>query len=185
MRRLTTPALVLAASLLMAGGGPATAQRNSSNPRTTLNSSDRTFMRQVDQANLAEVSAGQLAQQKATGANFKDFAQHMIDDHATAENDLKQLAQSKGVVLPTVPSAKDRTQASKLMKLNVAAFDSSYRKAQVDGHKQVIALFQHEIRDGRDSEVKEFAQKYLPKIVEHLHMAEALSGGTTQMHRSK
>lgn len=189
MKRMTSPLMVLAAGLLVMFGSAVIAQSSGNRMngskmagRTGLSSVDKTFMLKAEQSNLAEIKTSQAALQKATDESYKTFAQHMIDDHTTAESDLKQLAQSKGVTLPGDPSAKNKAAATKLMQLNGPAFDGSYRRIQRDGHLATIALFKKEIKSGRDPDVKAYAEKYLPKIQEHYKMLSTLKGAI-RMHR--
>jgi putative membrane protein len=178
--------LLAAAGLLATIGGSAIAQTNDQHQATgqpRLGNVDKIFMMKAEQSNIAEIKSSQMALTKASKPGLKDFAQRMIDDHATAENDLKQLAQQKGYRLPSDTDAKSRAMAAKLMKLNGAAFDSTYSKAQHDGHVATIAVFKNEIANGNDPNVKAYAEKYLPKIEGHLQALTAMNG-SVRMHRS-
>jgi putative membrane protein len=59
------------------------------------------------------------------------------------------------------------------------AFDRDYVDGQVDYQKGNAALFQYEIQNGFDADLKKFARQTLPKIEDHLHRALAL----TKQHR--
>jgi len=56
-----------------------------------------------------------------------------------------------------------------------AAFDRNYVNGQVEYQKGNAALFEQEIQNGADPDLKEFARQTLPKIVDHLHRAEKLA----------
>jgi putative membrane protein len=56
-----------------------------------------------------------------------------------------------------------------------AAFDRNYVDGQVEYQKGNAALFEQEIQNGSDPELKEFARQTLPKIVDHLQRAEKLA----------
>jgi putative membrane protein len=56
-----------------------------------------------------------------------------------------------------------------------AAFDRNYMNSQVEYQTGNAALFEQEIRNGTDPDLKEFARQTLPKIVDHLHRAEKLA----------
>lgn len=189
MMRINRTMIVLAVGLLATTGGlaavqgaaHAAGQRNGPAPMqatvrmyyqggSMLNRTDRAFLHAANEANLAEIKTSQMALNRATGQNYRDFAQHMIDDHTSAENDLRELAQSKGVTLPDDPGAKNRAVAARLDRLSGAHFDADYWKIQNSGHIAAIALFKREIRYGRDADIKAYAEKYLPKIEEHHKM---------------
>ena len=56
-----------------------------------------------------------------------------------------------------------------------ATFDRDYVEGQVDYQKGNAALFRYEIQNGTDSDLKEFAQRTLPKIEDHLQRALKLA----------
>jgi putative membrane protein len=64
------------------------------------------------------------------------------------------------------------------------AFDRDYVQGQVDYQKGNAALFRYEIKKGVDPDLKEFAERTLPKIEDHLQRAlklaksDLVSGGT-------
>lgn len=46
----------------------------------------------------------------------------------------------------------------------------------LQAHRDTIELFEKGARDARDPEVKAFAQKTLPKLKQHLEMAQQVAG---------
>jgi putative membrane protein len=57
---------------------------------------------------------------------------------------------------------------------NGAAFDRNYVNGQVEIQKGNVALFEQEIQNGADPDLKQFARQTLPKILDHLQRAEKL-----------
>ena len=139
-----------------------------------LSAQDETFMREAAQGGLAEVQDAQLAQQKGTGSEVKQFAGRMVTDHTKANNDLQQIARVKGVTPPAEPSSAQRSAHEKLGKLSGAQFDREYMQNQVSDHEKDVTLFRKEADSGQDPQLKAFAQKYLPTIQEHLQMAKSI-----------
>lgn len=140
-----------------------------------LSHGDRKFVEFAGQAGLAEVAAGQLAQQKAANEQVKQFGARMVQDHTKANDELKQLAGGKGVNLPTEPDRKHRHEADKLQKLSGAEFDRAFMKQMVEDHKKVVSEFEKHAKDAKDADVKAFASKTLPALREHLQMAQSLN----------
>src|SRR5207253_1949016 len=87
-------------------------------------------------------------------------------------DELKTLAQSKGITLPSAIDAKDKATHDRLAKLSGAAFDRAYMQHMVGGHRTVAAAFRTESKTGKDPEVKAWAEKTLPTIEEHLKLAQ-------------
>jgi putative membrane protein len=128
------------------------------------------------QAGLAEVAAGKLAASNAANAEVKKFGEHMAQDHAKANDELMQIAQSKSLALPAEPDRSHRRFAKQLQSLPGDKFDRTYmREAGIKDHKAAYALFSNEAKKGKDPELRAFAQKTLPDIQEHLKMAQDLA----------
>ena len=119
---------------------------------------------------MEEVELGQLAAQKASSPDVKNFGQHMVDDHSKANDQLKQLAAQKGVTLPAAISNMQKHDVSKLAKLSGAAFDSAYVSMMVKDHKKDVAEFQKESKSAKDSDLKSWASTTLPTLEDHLKM---------------
>src|SRR5690606_30640297 len=106
----------------------------------------------------------------------KEFAKHMVEDHTKANEELRSLASSKGVELPDGPSLLQKGK-SKLM-LSTADgedFDRRYMDSMgITAHEDTIELFEKAVKEAEDAEVKAFAQKTLPKLQEHLKMAQEI-----------
>ncbi len=137
-----------------------------------LSAADKTFVKKAAEGGMAEVELGQLATQNAKSDEVKQFGQRMVDDHTKANDQLKQVAQEKGVTLPTDLSAKDKAEKDRLSKLKGEQFDKAYMQHMVMDHKKDVAEFQKESTSGKDSDVKNFASQTLPTLQDHLKQAQ-------------
>ena len=140
-----------------------------------LSAADKTFAMKAAQGGMAEVELGQLATQNAQSDDVKQFGQRMVDDHTKANDQLKQVAEQKGITLPTDLSAKDKAEKDRLSKLKGAQFDKAYMQHMVMDHKTDIAEFQKESTSGKDSDLKNFASQTLPTLQDHLKQAQQVS----------
>src|SRR6476620_4964012 len=98
---------------------------------STLSSGDRKFLTDASQGGMLEVELGKIASQKSSNADVKSFGQRMVDDHSKADDQLKQVASSKGVTLSDKLSPAKQKEVDKYSKLSGAAFDSSYMSHMV------------------------------------------------------
>src|SRR4051812_34394375 len=121
---------------------------------------------------MAEVELGRLAADKASNADVKKFGQRMVDDHTKANDELKMIASSKNITLPTAVDAKHKATADRLSKLSGAAFDAAFMQTMVQDHRKAVASFKRESQTGKDAEIKAFAGKTLPTLEDHLKMAQ-------------
>src|SRR5262249_37689479 len=79
-----------------------------------LDNNSAQFMTKVANVGMTEVDLGQLAQTNASSQRVKDFGSMMVRDHTAAGNTLKDLANRKGVTLPTSLDATSMRHKSDL-----------------------------------------------------------------------
>jgi putative membrane protein len=137
-----------------------------------VSGADKTFATEAAHGGLAEVQMGQLALQKASSPQVKEFAQRMVTDHTQANQDLMHLGKSENLTLPTQLDAKHKSEMDRLSAMSGNAFDAAYMQHMVQDHKKTVADFQKQAQSGSDPALKSFAKKYLPIIQQHLQMAE-------------
>jgi putative membrane protein len=136
---------------------------------------DAAFFKNAAEGGLFEVEAGNLAADKASSQKVKDFGAMMAKDHAAANDQLKALAASKNITLPTSASVGQMATKAKLDVLSGASFDKSYIKSQLKAHRQTIALFKKEKSAGQDADAKAFAVATLPTLHAHLKAITAIA----------
>src|SRR2546427_3696135 len=99
--------------------------------------------------NLAEVQLGKLAAERAASDEVKKFAERMVTDHQKAYDELKQIADSKGLKIPTEP------------------VDLMVRE-----HDRDVKAFQRAAQNEKDPQIKDWAAKTLPTLQEHQKLAK-------------
>lgn len=139
------------------------------------NPTDDKFLEMAAYGNYNEIEAGMLDTSKASDASVRNFGKMMIMDHRDAQEELKRLAKDKKEDLPSGADDAHKALMQQLSALSGRAFDSAYIHSQVKDHKAVIQLFEEELRDGKDRDLKNYAGKYLPAIQMHLHHADTIS----------
>jgi len=149
---------------------------SASGKQSSISKTDRDFMEDIAHANLAEIATGQMALEKSQNAEVKQFAQKMIDDHTKAEDELKQLADAKGVKLPSGPGMAKKTKAMTTLKpLTGETFDKQYIKhAGVGDHENAHKLLQKVQSKAKDADLKAYAEKTIKAVDEHLSMAKSM-----------
>ncbi len=161
---------IAAAALLFAV--PAAAQTRSQSASAAP--ADQSFITKAAGGGLGEVQLGELAQQKASSPDVKQFGQRMVQDHTQANEKLKAVLSSQGVTPPAKMDPESQRAYDRLSKLSGPAFDKAYIKDMVDDHQKDVKLFQDEATKGKDPAVKQFAQQTLPTLQEHLQMAQKI-----------
>ncbi|HOC38139.1 MAG TPA: DUF4142 domain-containing protein [Thermodesulfobacteriota bacterium] len=142
--------------------------------QTSLSEADRTFLMEAAQGGLFEVTLGKMASQRASAADVKEFAQLMVTDHSKANDELKQLAQKKGVTLPTELDAKHSEKIESIAAKSGSEFDRAYMEEMVKDHEKDVKSFQKEAAEGEDAEIKAFAARTVPILEQHLQKAQGI-----------
>jgi putative membrane protein len=135
---------------------------------------DADFAMKAASGGLMEVDLGNYAAANAASPNVKAFGQTLAKDHQAANDELKSLAASKNITLPTVPDSDKQKKIDDLKKKTGADFDKDYVDMMVSDHKDDIDHFQKEADKGNDADIKTWAAGKIPTLQQHLQMAEGL-----------
>ncbi|HEY2342627.1 MAG TPA: DUF4142 domain-containing protein [Chthoniobacteraceae bacterium] len=154
-----------ACSMLFAGGAALAAD---------LSRSDASFIKSAYQDGLGEVKLGEMGQSKTANADVKAFASQMVTDHTAANTELKGLADSKKVDLPSDPTLVEQGKEKLLDAKTGADFDKAFADKMVSDHKSAVSAFEKAASEAKDTDVKNLAAKILPTLKSHLSMAESL-----------
>ncbi|MDQ0607430.1 putative membrane protein [Variovorax sp. W1I1] len=144
-----------------------------------LAAADASMLKDIAQANMAEVETGKLALEKSTNPEIKKFAQMMVDDHSKGLADVKTLASAKGTELPDGPDVKHKATALEFKALSGDMFNSRYAKqAGVGDHEATEKLLKKTQAEAKDADLKALAGKMLPIVQGHLQHARQLVATT-------
>ena len=161
-------ALMLSSGVLLAA--------DTDGQRGQLTDKDYKFVSDATRGGMEEVQLGELAKQKAGSPAVREFGERMVTDHQKANDELKQIVQKKGALIPTSLSRRENSTLEHLQKLSGAEFDKAYVSDMVRDHKKDVKEFEKASQSLSDPELKAFAEKTLPTLQEHLRMVENLEG---------
>jgi putative membrane protein len=153
--------------------------------RTNPPYSDETFLRNAAEGSMAEVKLGQLAEEKAQAPEVKKFAKRMVDDHTKTLDELKQIGSQEGINLPTDTSHKDAETYDRLAKLSGPEFDRQYSQEMVRDHQKDLSEFKHGEAAAQKPALKEFAQREVPALQQHLERAQHMMAHVSREGLSK
>jgi putative membrane protein len=135
----------------------------------------RTFVEKAAVSGLTEVEAARIALSKSQDPSVRSFAERMVQDHTMANTELKGIAASKGIEVPSEPDAEHQARLDKLASKSGPEFDLEYSRHMNMDHSKAVALFESASKSP-DVAVAGFAKKTLPKLKEHKKLAEKLPG---------
>lgn len=137
--------------------------------------SDKTFVKKAIEGSNAEIQLGQLAAQKGSASDVKQFGQKMVDDHTKLNEQMKQVASQVGVTPTDDVAPADKALQTKLNALSGDAFDKAYIRAMVKDHRKDLVEFKHEAGSAKNPALKDAAQQGSTVIEQHLQMAEQMA----------
>lgn len=148
--------------------------RPSSTPAmaSTVSKADANFAVNTADAGMTEIQAGQLAQQKGTAKDVKEYGAMMVKDHTAAADKLKALAAQKNITLPSAISPDMQKNIDDLNSKTGSDFDKSYIDMMISDHKKVISAFEDESKNGSDADIRALVDATLPTLHKHLDKAE-------------
>jgi putative membrane protein len=136
---------------------------------------DKAFVRKALEGGMAEVQMGQIAAEKGSSDDVKQFGQKMVTDHTQLGDQMKQVAQQIGVTPPAGLSKKDKEEVAKLQTLSGTEFDNAYIMAMVKDHKKDAEDFKSEAQQTQNPTVKQAADQGSQVIDQHLDMIEKIA----------
>lgn len=161
---------------------------DSSAAHSAKGSSDKMFLHKASIGGYAEVQLGQLAAQKGSSDEVKQFGQKMVDDHTALNEQLKPFADSMGVPAPTKLDERNQAEYDKLNGLSGEEFDKEYLSYMVKDHHKDTREFRKEQATASDPALKDAVTKGAGVIHEHTVMVDRLAkdkGIRTSSHHSE
>ncbi|MEP7323982.1 MAG: DUF4142 domain-containing protein [Saprospiraceae bacterium] len=180
--------------LICAAGSFAQKADNMANNKLT----DEQFVWKASRAGMKEVAMCTEATTKASSDRVKSFAEMLVRDHTSANEELKGIAEKNNIKLT---ADRDKTDMDKMDKNKAewtdknkmegdkmdknkegmdmhnmsaktgAEYDKEYMQMMVNEHNKAIELFKMESTNGKNADVKAFATKTLPTLQMHLDSA--------------
>ncbi|MEO6454374.1 MAG: DUF4142 domain-containing protein [Ginsengibacter sp.] len=132
------------------------------------------FVMKAGSGGMMEVELGKVAQDKAKSQRIKDFGSMMVTDHSNANDELKSIASSKNITIPSSLMPDHQKHVDMLKNKSGADFDKAYLSMMLDDHKKDVAEFKKASENSTDSDIKNFAAKTLPVLQKHLDSAQAI-----------
>lgn len=161
-----------------------TQDNTETNAANTRSSADENFAKKAAQGGMAEVKLGQLAEQKGSSPEVKDFGRRMVQDHSKTNNQLKDVVSRENIPLPDELDKSDQTTYDRLSRLSGDAFDREYARDMVKDHSKDVSEFQKEAKNGKDESIKNFAAETLPTLQNHLDQARQMEHAANQSSNS-
>ena len=140
---------------------------------------DPTIIAIFDAANTADIETGELAMQRGSTKEVRDFGSMLAHDHRTVRQQGRDLAQKLAVTpTPPVDDAGGRAHAEAMTMLRSKEgkeFDRAFLAHEVAFHQGVLDAVESTLMPAmRNAELKDLVQKIVPAFQAHMIAAQNL-----------
>ncbi|MBD2037042.1 DUF4142 domain-containing protein [Leptolyngbya sp. FACHB-321] len=128
------------------------------------------------QAGVGNIQLGQLALQRASAPQVKQFAQAEINEQTQAKTELARIGPQIGITPPTTPAPRHQAALARLSQLSGQEFDRAYLdEGGVNAHLENASIYQREAAFGQNPDLLTLVNKGLPTIRQHFETASTLT----------
>jgi putative membrane protein len=153
-------------------------QANSSVPDSSGSSApnyaDQAFVEDTLKGNDAQVQMSQLAQQKASSGDVKEFSQRMIQIHTQLNQQLVPLAKQLDVNQEQKPSKQTKKEIAQLQQLSGPEFDTAYLQAMAKEQEHTLKQFKSE-ESAQNPVIQKVAKFDEPVLTQHYQILQKIA----------
>ncbi len=143
-------------------------------PPSAPSYADQAFVEDTLKSNDTQVQLSQLAQQKASSGDVKDFSQKMIQIHTQFNQQLMPLAKQLQVSQNQKPSKQEKKEIAALEQLSGPDFDSAYVQAMAREQAHILKEFKsHENADNPN--IQKTAKMDEPILTQHYEILQKIA----------
>jgi putative membrane protein len=151
----------------------ALANADASGP-STPNFADQAFVEDTLKDNQALLQMSQLAQQKASSGDVKEFSQHMIQIHTQLNQQLAPLAKQLDVSANQKPSKQEKKEIAQLEQLSGPDFDTAYIQAMAKEQQHSLKEFKNE-ESAQNPMIQKATKIDEPVLTQHFQILQKIA----------
>jgi putative membrane protein len=136
---------------------------------------EESYLQKAVEADHAEVVLGQLALQKASNDQVKQYAARMIQDHQRASDETHKLTSVEGTPMPSQLSMPHQQIQEKLSHLSAQDFDKAYMSFMIQDHMRNVRQLQQHAQTLTDPRTEHSTAGTLRLLKDHLEQAKVVA----------
>jgi len=172
--------------------------RDQGTPPTTVQQSDKVqnaqantlqmeteILSTIHAINQMEIKAGEIARNRGTTAQIRQYGDRVARDHTIADQNVMQLSKARGIKIVEPPPAANADQQQKMQQqmaalteletLHGSDFDQKYLSWMEDGHKEAIEMLSQSVDKLPNSQVKRLVGNMVPVLIQHYQIGSNLT----------
>jgi len=135
------------------------------------------FVQNAAVGDLYEIASSELALERTSSPEVREWAKQMIDDHMTSAHQLSaamEMNETRGVApIPTELDTRRRKMYEHLESAPADKFDAAYLDQQLMAHQETLTLLRTYGTEGDNPQLRSFALGAAPVIARHLSHVKA------------
>jgi putative membrane protein len=136
------------------------------------------FLTEAADARMMDLEQGKLAMSKGTTAEIREYGQWMVKDQTRMLKDLRVLAASKKITIPSALSDQKSDGLEELKKKEGEEFDKKFLNMMTIDHRRDVNDFDKATKL-KDADIKQFASTNLTTVKSHLERIKTLEESRT------
>jgi putative membrane protein len=116
---------------------------------------------EIHRVDLKEIAIGQIAQGKASTNKVREYANQLVKDRTSADQQVIAMAQKKNVRLRD-KTKKQGSEYAKLNALSGPSFDKYFLQQTAADHERLVRSLREEREDVNDEDIEALIEKILP-----------------------
>ena len=128
---------------------------------------------EIHRADLKEIAIGQMAQGKSSTNEVREYANQLVKDRTSADQEVIAMAQKKNVRLRDQTSRQGPEHA-KLDTLNGPSFDKYFLRQTAADNDKLVRSLRKEREDASDDDIEALIDKILPILEQDQELAQVL-----------
>ena len=141
----------------------------------SLSSGDESLMLEVAMGGMMQLELSRLAVENAADQETLLFAQAEVLEQTGLSEKLMEVAETKGLTLPTAPNADTQTILDSLRGSKDGDFDREYlQQSGVKGHQLLDEVLSRVESEAEDEDLLEMAATAHPLVLTHLEVARQI-----------
>lgn len=135
---------------------------------------DEAFLKMVAVGGMFDVYLSETVGPVTRNSEVKKFAVVTVAGHIAASDDLKTVAKTAGIALPTKLDDTHQKKYETFRDYKGDNLERDFIKAMVQNHTYGVIIFTRASKEAKHPAVKAFAVKSLPVLQKHLELAKCL-----------
>jgi putative membrane protein len=136
---------------------------------------DEQFVRYEAQGSLYELAFARLGEARATRPEVRAYATTLVNDHESYNGALRELAENKGIAVPSSLAKNDQKKLDRLAGTRDASFDTAFVREARRVNGTVIRAFRRQASLTTDPDIRRFVTRFLEVEEKHGAIARTLA----------